>query len=43
VKRGCQNVQKIVKIWLGGLKIQKLKFGNISLTDDSPVDNENSI
>jgi hypothetical protein len=27
----------------GGLKIQKLKFGSILLTDDSSVDKENSI
>jgi len=43
VKRGCRNAQKIVKIWLGVLKIQKLKFGSILLADDSLVDKENSI
>jgi hypothetical protein len=31
------------KFGWGGLKIQKLKFGSILLTDDSPVDKENSI
>ena len=33
----------MVKIGQGGLKIQKLKFGSILLTDYSPVDKENSI
>jgi hypothetical protein len=31
------------KIGWGGLKIQRLKFDGISLTDESPVDEENSI
>jgi hypothetical protein len=35
-----ENSQNLVG---GGLKIQKLKFGSILLTDDSPVDKENSI
>jgi len=31
------------KIGWGGLKIQRLKFDSILLTDVSPVDKENSI
>ena len=31
------------KIGWGGLKIQRLKFDSILLTDDSSVDKENSI
>ena len=31
------------KIDWGGLKIQRLKFDSISLTDESPVDKKNSI
>ena len=29
--------------WLRRFKIQKLKFGRILLTDESPIDKENSI
>jgi hypothetical protein len=43
VKRGCQNAQKIVKIGWGCSKIQTLKFDSILLTDESPIDKENSI
>ena len=35
--------RKWLKIGWGGLKMQKLKFHSISLTDESPVDKENSI
>ena len=31
------------KLDWGGLKIQRLKFDSISLTDESPVDKKNSI
>ena len=44
VKRGCRSAQKKEsKFGWGGSKLQKLKFGSILLTDDSPVDKENSI
>jgi hypothetical protein len=43
VKRACQNAQKIVKIWFGGFKNIKIKIWQYLLTDDSPVDKENSI
>ena len=44
MKRGCQSTQKMVKkIGWGGSKIQRLKFNSISLTGESPVDEENLI
>ena len=43
VKKGCQKAQKMIKNWLRRFKIQKLKFGNILLIDDSLVDKENLI
>jgi hypothetical protein len=42
VKKRCQNAQKMVKKWLR-FKTTKLKFDGISLTDESPVDEENLI
>jgi len=43
VKKDVKTLKKWSKIDRGGLKIQKLKFGSILLTDDTPVDKENSI
>jgi hypothetical protein len=43
VKKDVKTLKKRSKIGRGGLKIQKLKFDSILLTDDSPVDKENSI
>jgi len=37
-----ERSEKGQKCW-GGLKIQRLKFDSILLTNDSPVDEENSI
>jgi hypothetical protein len=36
-------LRKLLKSGWGGLKLQKLKFDGISLTDESPVDEENLI
>jgi len=43
VKKDVRMFRKWSKIGWGGLKIQKLKFNNILLTDESLVDKENSI
>jgi hypothetical protein len=36
-------LRKLLKSGWGGLKLQKLKFDGISLTDESPVNEENLI
>jgi hypothetical protein len=43
VKKDVRTLRKWSQNGWGGLKIQKLKFDNILLTDDNPVDKENSI
>ena len=43
MRKDVEVPKKWLKIGWGGSKMQKLKFHNISLTDESPVDKENSI
>jgi hypothetical protein len=43
VKKGCQSVPKMVKNWLRRFKNTKIEIDSISLTDESPVDEENLI
>jgi hypothetical protein len=42
-KTNARAPKKWLKIDLEGLKIQRLKFDSILLTDESPIDKENSI
>jgi hypothetical protein len=41
VRKDVGAPRKWLKIGWGGLKMQKLKFHSISLTDENPVDKEN--
>ena len=43
VKKNVKTLKKWSKIGWERLKIQKLKFNNILLTDDSPVNKKNLI
>ena len=42
VRKGCWNAEKRTEIDWGGSKIQELKIDSIFLTEESPVDKENS-
>ena len=42
-EKKCQSALKMLKNWLRMFKNQKFIFDSISLTDESPVDKENSI
>ena len=43
MKEDAKTLRKWLKIGWGGSKIQRLKFDNILLTDESPIHKENLI